>query len=49
MTTWTNDFKHPIDYLLKEDGFKLLLEDGGSMVLEQTGSSSSLWTNQTIS
>lgn len=47
-TTWTNDFKHPISYLLKEDGFYLLLESGFKIVLEQTGQDTNLWTPQTL-
>lgn len=45
-TIWTSQFKHPIDYLLKEDGFFLLLETGDKIVLEQTGNANSLWTQQ---
>lgn len=44
-TTWSNIFKHPIDFLLLESGFYLLLETGDKIVLEQTGMSTSLWTN----
>lgn len=47
MSIWTNKFKHPIDYLLLEDGFFCLLESGFQIVLEQTGNATSLWTNRT--
>lgn len=47
MTTWTEQFKHPIDYKLLESLSYLYLETGSKIVLEQTGSSQSLWTNQT--
>jgi hypothetical protein len=44
MTTWTNTFKHPIDYLLIESSSFLLLETGDKIMLEQTGNSTSLWS-----
>lgn len=47
MSTWTEEFKHPIDYLLQEIADYLLLETGDKIVLEQTGQSTSLWTEQT--
>lgn len=48
MATWTQEFKHPIDYLLLESADHILQEDGSSLlILEQTGSSDSLWTLQT--
>ena len=47
MTTWTEEFKHPIDYLLLESGDMVLEEDNASyLVLDQTGSATSLWTLQ---
>lgn len=46
MTTWTTQFKNPIDYLLLEDGFFILLESGFKIVLEQTGAATSSWTKQ---
>lgn len=43
-TTWTNLTKHlALAFLLKEDGFFLLLETGDKIILEQ----SNAWTNQT--
>lgn len=47
-TKWTEQFKHPISDLLKEDGFYLLLETGDKFVLEQTGTDSNLWTLQNL-
>ena len=49
MATWTQEFKHPIDYLLLEEGDYLLLEEGTTdrLVLEDTGSATSLWSTQT--
>lgn len=44
MTTWSFEYKHPIDYLLLEIGDYLLLENGDQIILEQTGTSTSLWT-----
>jgi len=49
MTTWTPEYKHPIDYLLAEEGDYILAEEGGFIVLEDTGTSSALWTLQTKS
>lgn len=48
MTTWTPEFKHPIDYLALESSINdlLLLEDGSQIILEQTGMATSLWSNQ---
>lgn len=45
-TIWTNEFKHPIDFLLLENADFLLLENGDYIILEQTGNATSLWTNQ---
>lgn len=47
-TTWTGQFKHPISYLLKEDGSYLLLETGFKIVLEQTGVENNAWSFQTL-
>jgi len=49
MSTWTQEYKHPIDYLAQESDILdvLLMENGDEIVLEQTGMSSSLWTNLT--
>ena len=48
-TTWTQEYKHPIDYLTQESSIDdiLLMENGDLIVLEQTGNSDSLWSNQT--
>ena len=46
-TTWTQELKNPIDYLLQENDDFLLLENDGQMILEQTGQATSLWTNET--
>lgn len=46
-TTWENELKHPIDYLLLEEGGYLLLEEGGQVILEETGRGSTTWTNET--
>lgn len=45
-TIWTNRYRHPIDYLLLEDGFYCLLETGYKIILEQTGTADSLWTER---
>lgn len=38
MATWTNQMKVlTTAYLLKEDGFYLLLETGGKIILQQSG------------
>lgn len=47
MTTWTPEFKHPISYLLLEDGSYLLLETSDKIVLEQTGKEEGLWVETT--
>lgn len=47
MSEWTGQFKHPINYLLLEEGDYLLLEEGGRLVLEETGADTSLWTTPT--
>lgn len=47
-TVWTEQFKHPVSFLEKEDGGYLLLETGDKIVLEQTGTDPNLWTNQTL-
>lgn len=49
MTTWTNSFKHPIEYLTLESALTdfLLQENSDQIVLEQTGTATSLWTNST--
>lgn len=46
-TTWTQELKNPVDFLLLEDGFFMLLETGDDIILEQTGASTNLWTEQT--
>lgn len=46
-TNWINEFKHPISYLLLEEGDYLLLEEGGYLVLEETGQETGQWSNQT--
>lgn len=45
MSTWVDQFKSPIDFLLMESGDFLLLESGDLIVLQQTGISTSLWDN----
>lgn len=45
MSSWTDQFKHPIDYLLMETGDHLLQESNGFLILEQTGTTSSSITN----
>lgn len=53
MSSWENEFKNPVEYMIMEDGDFLLLEqdtDGATetdyIVLNQTGQSASLWDNQ---
>ena len=46
-TTRTEQFKHPIDYLLLEDGSFIMKENGDKLVLEQTGTFTNLWVEQT--
>jgi hypothetical protein len=48
-TTWTQELKHPIDYLAQESSTSdlLLTESGDQIILDQTGTSDSLWSNQT--
>lgn len=48
-TTWINEERHPITYLLMEDGSYLLLETGDKIMLDQTGVDATSWTNETIS
>lgn len=47
-SNWTEEYKHPIDYLCQETGVSstdiLLMENSDLIVLEQTGDSESLWT-----
>lgn len=57
MPTWSNQAKNSASwsnqqkplgfdsFLLKEDGFYLLLEQGGKIVLEQSGVSQTTWSN----
>lgn len=49
MSIWTQEFKHPIDYLTQETDITdiLLMENGDEIVLEQTGNADSLWTTPT--
>jgi hypothetical protein len=49
MSNWKNEFKNPIDFITLESAITdfLLQEDGFKLILEQTGQSTSLWTNQT--
>lgn len=49
MTTWTNEFKNPITYLLLENGSYILLEDSSKIILDQTGRDATVWTNETKS
>lgn len=44
-TTWTDQEKNPIDFLLLESGDFLLLESGDLIILQQTGLSASSITN----
>lgn len=46
-TTWTEELKNPITYLLLESNFYLLLEIGDQIILEQTGRDTSAWTYET--
>lgn len=46
MTTWTNELKNPITYLLLENDSYILLEDGSKIILDQTGRDATTWTNQ---
>lgn len=48
-TVWTQEFKHPIDYMTQETSITdiLLMENDDLIVLEQSGDYDSLWTNQT--
>ena len=48
-TLWTQEYKHPIDYLTQESSTDdiLLMENEDLIVLEQTGNANSLWTFQT--
>ena len=47
MTTWTEELKNPIDFLLQENDDFLLLETDGQIILEQTGRNASAWTFET--
>lgn len=45
--TYENEFKHPISFLLLENGDYILLETGDKIILEQTGTDNSIWTPET--
>lgn len=47
MTTWTEELKSPISYLLLESGDYLLLENADQIILEQTGRDVSAWSFET--
>jgi len=49
MADWTEEFKHPIDYMTQESSTDdiLLMENGDLIVLEQSGDADSLWTLRT--